>query len=238
MLLKNTCEIIKSLNIKLVFDDESVKNRTIEVGDLVDITFNKDGMRRSIEGTVKKIEDESCPKKTHWYIIVDGSTSNIARIEKIYTEKILDVEVTRKANQTSSIGSPMDSTRIVSMRLVGGILQVSQDGIRWTSVVKVPETESEVIVNPEDQELAAKIARLIPKRIPADRRIEMIQNLVDLYNEELSDAIADEENADSSVDSGTDTDGAATGDSSTEIEDSEEPIEPDDITTEDDNTTI
>lgn len=201
MLLKNTCEIIKTLVIKLVFDDESVKTRKVDVDDLISVTFNKDGCRRSIEGIVKKIEDENCPKKVHWYMIVDGSTNGISRIEKIYTSNIIDIEVMRKANQTATIGSPMDSSRIVSMRLVGDILQVTQDGTNWISVVKVPQSESGVIVEPEDQELAAKIARLIPKRIPPERRMEMIENLVSLYNEELKkETNKEEDNSETNTD--------------------------------------
>ena len=150
---------------------------------------------------VKKIEDENCPKKVHWYMIVDGSTNGISRIEKIYTSNIIDIEVMRKANQTATIGSPMDSSRIVSMRLVGDILQVTQDGTNWISVVKVPQSESGVIVEPEDQELAAKIARLIPKRIPPERRMEMIENLVSLYNEELKkETNKEEDNSETNTD--------------------------------------
>ena len=225
MLLSNKCEIIKSIVVKLVFDDESVKERTINVKDLVNVTFNKDGMRRSIEGIVTRIEDENCCRHERWYIIVDGSTTGVSKIEKIFTDKILDIEVTRKANQVSSITTPIDSTRVTGMRFVGGVLQITQDGTHWISLVKAPEKESDILVDEKDQELAAKIARLIPKRVPADRRVEMIEGLVSLYKEELDLAFENHECENNTTVDPDDT--TTSGDTTTTTPDVTTPTEPD-----------
>jgi len=238
MLLSIKYEMIKSLKVKLVFDDESVKTRTIELNDLAIVTFNKDGRRCTVEGVVTKIEDACSAKCDCWYIIVDGSSNNISRIERIKVKNILDLEITKKANQTSTISTPLDSSRIVSLRIAGGLLQATQDGRTWVSLLKIPEKESDIIVeDPDDQDLAAKIARLIPKRIPVERRVEMIQNLVDLYNEELANDIEDLTSSlipDEPTDTPTDT---TTPDDSTTTTPGDDTVVDDPTTTDPDNTT-
>jgi hypothetical protein len=196
MLIGTSHELIKGVKIRLVFDDGSVKKDTIYVDDLVDIYYSKDGARRHIEGRVTRVEEipdhaghighiASCNncKNTGVYITVDGSEDSRAYVAKIDVDCILDFTVLEHAGENDCITSPKGEYNVTQFRLVGKCLQLSLDhGQHWMVVCELPDQE--VIVDPDDQELADKISALIPSCANPCQRAELVKALVELFDEE------------------------------------------------------
>ena len=191
MLLSKSYDIIKSVMINLVFDDNSTKKEEISLKDIVNVVYNKNGTRRTIEGTVTRIETGNACSKREWYMIVDGSFCNSSHLEHVKFDNIIDIDIVRKAKETKNISSPVGEHHVSNFRIVGNILQLSQDrGKTWLKVCELPEQE--VIVDPTYQTIADKISSTIPKHMPPDKRAELIENLVDLFKEELDNTNSEE----------------------------------------------
>lgn len=196
MLIGVSHEVIKGVTIKLVFDDGSVKTNTVYVNDIVDVYYSKDGTRRHIEGKVTKVEElanhaghvghiASCNncKNTGCYITVDGSEEARACVAKIDVDCILDLDVLEHAGENDAVTSPKGEYNITSLRLVGKCLQLSCDfGQHWMTVCTLPDQE--IIVPEEDQDLADKINAIIPSCANPCQRAELVQALVELFEEE------------------------------------------------------
>lgn len=127
-LMNIECSVIESLKIALTFDDNKVKEREIAVGDLCSFEFNKNGRRKMIEGKIIKICAADVTNTSSWYIIVDGSMDYFGQMERFCPNQILDVDIIQKHDTLQYISTPNDSTRISSIRVVEGVLQVSTDG--------------------------------------------------------------------------------------------------------------
>lgn len=182
MLLSINYNVINSLAIKLRFDDNSVKEAIVGVGDVVDVAYNKNGARREIEGTVKQIVADTSPcGKQKWYMYVDASTCGCAALEKILVENILDIDVLRKGAGLLTVHSPANGMKVTDMRISGNYLQVSNDyGKHW---YKVAELTSEYDVPAEYQELAARIDSLLPVHMNPGVRADLIVALVNLFKD-------------------------------------------------------
>ena len=72
MLMDIKCSPVTSIKVELKFDDMSTKVCVLGVGDLVDIVYNANGLRKRIEGKVLKVSAVGTDPRA-WYIIVDGS---------------------------------------------------------------------------------------------------------------------------------------------------------------------
>lgn len=134
MLMDIKCSAVTSVAVHLTFDDNSIKDRTISVNDLISVEYNKNGLRRHIEGKVIHIQAIGTDPKS-WTITVDGSNDFDSETARFSPMSILDIEIIRKADTIKYIETPMDNTGIVSLRVVNNRLQFSQDGINWNSVI-------------------------------------------------------------------------------------------------------
>jgi hypothetical protein len=183
MLLDIKYDVINSLLIKLRFDDNSVKEARVSIGDVVNCSYNKNGMRKTIEGVVKRIATENnpcnCPK---WYMYVDSSKTGFAAVEKIEVDKILDIDVLRKGAGLMVIHTPGNRMMVSDFRINGNYLQCSPDyGKHW---FKVAELRCDTYDVPaEYQELAARIDSLLPRHMNPGVRSDLIVALVNLFKD-------------------------------------------------------
>lgn len=208
MLIGIKHEVIKGVTIRLVFDDGTVKTNTVYVKDLVDVYYAKDGVRRHIEGRVTKIEEipdhaghaghiASCNncKNVGCYMTVDGSEDARAYVAKIDVDCILDLDVLEHANENDCITSPRGEYNITNFRLVGKCLQLSCDyGQHWMVVTTLPDQE--VIVDPDDQDIADKISALIPACANPCQKADLVRALVELFDSELNNNDNSSDNGD------------------------------------------
>ena len=190
MLLSISYDVIESLVIKLVYDNEKVKRLKVECGDYVSATYNKDSRRKTVEGYVKRIYLDNryydCNHKNHqhWSMIIDDSMSdNPTQIAKIEVSKILDLDVLRKKSETGFISTPNTSDRVTDLRLVGNTLQLSQDnGDTWVSIIDLPLEQPSI--EDCDCNLVNKIKSIIPSNIRADLQKELIEGIAGLVQKE------------------------------------------------------
>lgn len=183
MLLGIKYDVLNSLVIKLRFDDNSVKEEIVSIGDVVNCYYNKNGARRNIEGTVKQIVADTNPcGKQKWYMYVDASTAGSAAVEKIEVEKILDIDVLRKGAGLLTIHTPGNKMKVTDFRINGNFLQVSPDyGKHWFKVSELKCADYDVPV--EYQDLAARIDALLPKYMNPGVRSDLIVALVYLFKD-------------------------------------------------------
>ena len=71
MLMNIKCTAVTSIMVNLSFDDKSTKNALIALGDLIEVEYNANGLRKHAQGKVIKISAVGTDPKG-WYIIVDG----------------------------------------------------------------------------------------------------------------------------------------------------------------------
>lgn len=191
MLLSISYDVIESLIIKLVFENESVKSLKVELGDYVSVTYNKDGKRRIIEGYVKRIYldnrfehyKENCHHNQHWCMIIDGSMTGDNNAGRVEVSKILDLDILKKQSESNYINTPMNNNRVTDFRLVGNTLQLSQDnGENWVNVVDLPVEKPSI--EDCDCNLVSKIESFVPTDIRADLQKQLIENIAKLVQEE------------------------------------------------------
>lgn len=131
MLMNIDCSAVISVEINLTFDDDSTKKRIIGVGDIVDITYNDAGIKKTIEGKVLKVSCAS-EKPTGWYIIVDGSNTMETNAVKFCPMNILDCEIIFKASDIKCVGTPISEGTVSMIRVINDELQFSVDGYNWS----------------------------------------------------------------------------------------------------------
>lgn len=148
MLMSVKCSAVVSVALRLTFDDDTVKNRVIGVGDIVDITYNDGGLKKTVEGKVLKV---SCAteKETGWYIIVDGSTNMETNLAKLCPINILDCEIIYKASDIKAVCTPLSEGTIAQIRVNNGQLQYTTDNYNWndlkldySNLLNVPESST------------------------------------------------------------------------------------------------
>lgn len=157
MLMSVKCSAVVSVALHLTFDDDTVKDRVIGVGDIVDITYNDGGLKKTVEGKVIKV---SCAteKETGWYIIVDGSNSMDTNVSKFCPINILDCEIIYKASDIKTVCTPLSEGTIAQIRVNNGQLQYTTDNYNWndfkldySNLLNIPEAStSEDKSNTED----------------------------------------------------------------------------------------
>lgn len=189
MLLSIKYDVINSLDINLVFDDNTTKFVHVSPGDIVECAFAKNGCRKEIEGTVKQIVLDSNPcKKQAWYMIVDASTCGMAHVERIEIAKILDIDVLRRASNSLPITTPGTRMMVTDFRMNGDFLEVSTDfGKHWFKVAEIVPTSYDV--PPEYQELAMKIASLLPPYMNPGVKSDLVVALVELFKDTNPDEL-------------------------------------------------
>lgn len=190
MLVSINYEVNYSLLIKLAFDDERVKRLNVEVGDYICCTYNKDGMRKKIEGYVKRIfldnrYHEHSHHHEHWSMIIDSSTSGGTPIDKVEVSRLLDIDVLSKKSQSDTITTPIGEDAITNFRLVGNTLQLSQDqGLTWLRVCDLPVEEP--AIDDCNCDLKNKIESLVPSDLRADKQKELMEGIAKLIRDEQS----------------------------------------------------
>ena len=134
MLLDIKCSAISSVQVHLTFDDQTVKDRLIAIGDLIDCVYNANGIQRHIIGRVTTISTVGS-NQAGWYIIVDGSDDFEGRYARFSPMSILDVDIIRKADMEDVIRTPLGEFAVPYLRINKGRLQYSLDGFEWHCIV-------------------------------------------------------------------------------------------------------
>lgn len=134
MLMSNNCTSISSVKVELVFDDRSKKIRVLSIGDLVDVIYNGNGVRKRILGTVAAVSTVGVDPK-NWYIIIDGSDDFDAQQARFAPTAILDCEILRKGDEDESVKTPRGEFSARFIRVNHGRLQYSKDGYSWQDIV-------------------------------------------------------------------------------------------------------
>ena len=145
MLLNIKCKAISSVRVVLEFDDGSVKDELIAIGDLIDVKYNGNGMRKHIIGRVTTISTVGADPK-NWYIIVDGSDDFAKNGARFSPASILDVEVLRKDAQDTQVKTPIGQYSCPYLRVVKGRLEYSIDGYEWHRI----RINNEDIIEPQE----------------------------------------------------------------------------------------
>jgi hypothetical protein len=133
MLMDIKCTAVASVAVHLTFDDHSTKDRLLANGDLVDVTYNANGLQKHIIGRVTRISCVGTDPKG-WYMIVDGSDDFSGRVARFSPASILDCEVLRKADSIRVVRTPVGAEGVPFLRIMKGRLQYSVDGFNWVPI--------------------------------------------------------------------------------------------------------
>lgn len=145
MLLNIKCSAVTSVAVHLEFDNNSSKDIVLSKGDLIDVEYNRNGLRKRIQGKVISINAVGTDPKG-WTIIVDGSDDFSSEQVRFSPMNILDIELIRKANEIKFIETPNDASGIMGLRIVKGRLQYTSDGFNWDFV----KTDKKFIIKDEE----------------------------------------------------------------------------------------
>lgn len=91
MIVDLKCSPVTSIHVVATFDDGTKKDRTISIGDMVDIEYDSNGPKKAI-GEVLEISAVGTDPN-NWYIIVDGSDQFGTTRVKFNPMQILDIEI-------------------------------------------------------------------------------------------------------------------------------------------------
>ena len=130
MLLSNKCTVEPSIKVELTFDDDTIKERVLSIGDLISVEYNGNGLKQHVDGTIICISANGTDPKG-WYIIVDGSDDFASNRVRFAPTSILDVEIIRKGDTVDTVKTPIGIEGIKYLRHVNGYLEYSDDGITW-----------------------------------------------------------------------------------------------------------
>lgn len=188
-LLTNTYTVNHSLKIVLAFEDASVKTITLEVGDTVTVVYNKNGVRTTVEGVVTRIYSStstgtcSCTCGDVWNIALDGSKYGYESALRIGEDKILDLDMVKKANSNTAITSPTGDYNVTDFRLYGNILQLSVDnGVTWLAVATLPAVTADT--NGASATLVSAVEAIIPANIRPDVASSLETSIIKLVQSE------------------------------------------------------
>lgn len=184
MVMKIDSEATICLTVSILFDDGTSKTQIISEGDYVRVAYNHNGSRRVIQGTVTGIHANpyaATTSKREWYFnVINEDPEATPHIAKILVINMLDLEVIHKKYQSATVGTPNDPTRVTSIRVVNGYLQVSQnEGHTWRTIEQ-PLSDKPV---PPDDELVNKLMAMIGSD-QYENADEFIQGVVDLIHKE------------------------------------------------------
>ena len=133
MLMDIKCSMVPSIKVNLTFDDGRKKDPTLGVGDLIDLLYNSNGLRKHIIGKIIQINTPGHDPKG-WSFIVDGSDDFESEIARLSPMSILDVDVIRKNGSCRHVATPVDDTGCYAIRVNRGVLQYTKDGKRWHNI--------------------------------------------------------------------------------------------------------
>ena len=133
MLMDIRCSMVPSIKVELSFDDGYRKSPTLSVGDLIDLLYNSNGLRKHIVGKIIQISTPGVDPKG-WSIIVDGSDGFDSDVARLSPMSILDVDIIRKAGSVKYVSTPIDDTGIMGIRINRGRLQYTKDGKSWVNI--------------------------------------------------------------------------------------------------------
>ena len=96
MLLRNESRVKHSIDIKLVFDDGTVKELEIHEGNHIQISYRRNGCLKCGVGVIRRIKpyiSKLCERRESAVIVLDMSEDNRAHVEKIDLEDIVDIKL-------------------------------------------------------------------------------------------------------------------------------------------------
>ena len=155
MILSTKYEVLKSVQLEIVYDDETSKCVEIGIDDEVRIIYNKDGLRSTVIGRVAGIDNDPhikpYPHEDFWrhpvyrgphpkyypntcWIFIDASIEGNSYVARVDARQIIDVDILKKHSDKNNIVTPDDETAIRSMRYKNGLFQISQDGTNWITI--------------------------------------------------------------------------------------------------------
>ena len=112
MLLRNESKVKHSIDIKLVFDDNTTKELELQEGNFIHVSYRRNGCLKCGLGVIRKIEPyikKWCcgePKITA-YIVLDMSEDNNACIDKVELCDIVDVDIMYPDCSCPSLETPI-----------------------------------------------------------------------------------------------------------------------------------
>ena len=171
MTLDCKVDVIQSLLVHLLFDDQSTKDRLISVNDLIDVVWNGNGARKHMIGRVARISANGSDPNS-WYLIVDGADDFKSMKERFSPLAILDLEIIRRSADEDIIHTEKGENNCSYLRVVKGRLQYSHDGYQW-KYVKIDDKD---II--EDQEGTVPYESVPPMQPSDDEDINGIEDAV------------------------------------------------------------
>lgn len=130
MLMNVKCSAVTSIRVNLTYDNGAVKDAVIGVGDLIDVVYNANGLRKRACGRVLVVSAVS-PDPKAWYIIVDGSDDFDSSKARFSPMSILELEVIAKGDNIDTVRTVKGDMAVPYLRIVKGRLQWSKDGCTW-----------------------------------------------------------------------------------------------------------
>jgi len=146
MLMSINCSMVPSIEIDLAFDDGRKKNNLVSIGDLIDLLYNSNGLRKHIVGKVVQINTPGTDP-AGWSMIVDGSDDFASEIARLSPMSVLDLDIIRKNGSERFVSTPVDDTGIAGIRINKGRLQYTRNGVRWHNI-KIDDVD--IIVKEEE----------------------------------------------------------------------------------------
>ena len=130
MLMNIKCSAVTSIRVNLTYDNGVVKDAVIGVGDLIDVVYNANGIRKRACGRVLVVSAAGADPKG-WYIIVDGSDDFDSSKARFSPMSILELEVIAKGDSIDTVRTVKGDMAVPYLRIVKGRLQWSKDGCTW-----------------------------------------------------------------------------------------------------------
>lgn len=130
MLMNIKCSAVTSIRVNLTYDNGAVKDAIIAVGDLIDVVYNANGMRKRACGRVLVVSAATADPKS-WYIIVDGSDDFASDKARLCPMNILELEIIAKGDNIDTVRTVKGDNAVPYLRIVKGQLQWSKDGCSW-----------------------------------------------------------------------------------------------------------
>jgi len=143
MLLKIDCSVVSSVKVKLTFDDGVIKEDIISIGDLVDIMYNSNGLRKRVYGRVINISVNGTDPNG-WYLTVDGSDDFQSVTARFSVMSIIDFTIIKKYDVSTVIETPNDPTGICMLKIVDGFLYYTKDGIHWAEIKTTADKKDKI----------------------------------------------------------------------------------------------
>lgn len=135
MLMDVQCSATTQVTVNLRYDDNRNETYTIGKGDIVEISYNRNGLRSTIEGKVVRVSCVGTDPKG-WFIMIDGSNDFESEKVRICPTSILACEIIQSASEIKYIATPRGrKSTIAALRVIKGRLEYSQNGYEWSPIL-------------------------------------------------------------------------------------------------------